>query len=122
MNHATSVKQVAKILINERASLPPPAIVDFINFYFEQNNRYHYNQFIQLNYKTNLNMIRRMAALEACGPGGTASATTGANVANGGNIPGANFIQSGVGGQMQITGALANIKAKDLFKSINFYR
>lgn len=66
-------------------------------------------------------MIRRMAALEG-GPGGTASAPSGANVSNGGNIPGANFIPSGVGGQVQITGALANIKVKDLFKSINFYR
>lgn len=119
VNHATSVKQVAKILINEHASLPPPAIVDFINFYFEQNNRYHYNQFIQLNYKTNLNMIKRMSALEG-GQGGTGTGTNGTNAATGANIPGANFITNGTG-QVQITGALANRKVKDLFKSINFY-
>ena len=94
--------------------------MDFINFYFEQNNRYHYNQFIQLNYKTNLNMIKRMSALEG-GQGGTGTGTNGTNAATGANIPGVNFITNGTG-QVQITGALANRKVKDLFKSINFYR
>ena len=128
--------QVYKILINEHSALPPPAIVEFINYYFEQHNRFHYNQFIQLNYKANLNMIRHQLALEGGtasggptgpgngpgGPGGPPVVGPGGVGNLGANMGGIGGPLGGIGGSLTSNGTLSNRKMKDFFQSIYYYR
>ena len=131
--------KVFKILINEHSALAPPALLDFINYYFEQHSRFHYNQFIQLNYKANLNMIRRQMALEGISTG--QSGGSGSQNRDGGNIgSGTGGIQAGnVGGGTGANGPVAGVIAgigsaggsvfskslnrsfQDMFESINYH-